>query len=360
MRIALWCVLLGGIPAALVAQDSTATFEEPTPLAVSGFAVGTWTADRNAKDNTFAGSKLAVSLFRPWSDQLYFFGQLTATLLPPADSSSQPGTEVEIDNLIVNWTPSGASQLTLRFGRWDAPVGFERDDEPLNLIPTNSFNFDLARPSKFTGVIGRYVFTPKWNVAAYVVNGWNVGLDNNSGKTGGARVEFIPTEGLSLGVNGVYGPERDHDNASRRSLLSGDLTLDAGAFILGAEANFGRETGDGGGPVAVWDGVAATGFLRLGWTYGLSVRGETLRDRDGLLTGTPQTLASLTISPWYFYRSAQQGIFTAVDRTSFRIPAFSLRPAIRYDHSTVATFPAAGGGFKRDNVTGILELVYVF
>src|SRR2546430_5840209 len=32
---------------------------------------------------------------------------------------------------------------TVAFGRFDSPIGFERDDEPLNLIPTNSFNFTL-------------------------------------------------------------------------------------------------------------------------------------------------------------------------------------------------------------------------
>ena len=56
----------------------------------------------------------------------------------------------EIDNLLVSWTPQRANRWTLAFGRFDAPIGFERDDEPLNLVATNSFNFTYARPVKLT------------------------------------------------------------------------------------------------------------------------------------------------------------------------------------------------------------------
>jgi len=73
-----------------------------------------------------------------------------------------------------------------------------------------------------------------------------------------------------------------------------------------------------------------------------------------------QTLQSLTISPWYFYREAQEGIFSSIERTSFRLPAFSVRPAVRIDHSNQPVFETASGGFRDTNVRGILELVYVF
>ena len=124
------------------AQGGNIPIEETTPLTMSGFAVGLGSYDRNLAQNTALGSKLALSVFRPWSDQLYFFGQLT-THLEQADSGP-PETAIEIDNLIINWTPKRLSTLTLSFGRFDAPLGFERDDEPLNLIPTTSFTFENA------------------------------------------------------------------------------------------------------------------------------------------------------------------------------------------------------------------------
>ena len=34
------------------------------------------------------------------------------------------------------FTPPGASNVGLNFGKLDLPVGFERDDEPLNFLVT--------------------------------------------------------------------------------------------------------------------------------------------------------------------------------------------------------------------------------
>lgn len=359
MRFTLGCVLLCGIVRIAAAQDSTMTFEEPHAVAINGFAVGTYSWDRNARTNTFAGSKIAVSLFRPWSDNLYLFGQLT-TSLGLDETTGAEVTETEIDNLIVSWTPPGATSLNLTFGRFDAPVGFERDDEPLNLLPTNSFNFELARPAKLTGGIARYVASPVVTVAAYVANGWEVALDNNRGKTVGARLDLLPVDGVALGVNALYGPEVAGTDAQQRTLLAADATLQpVSRLIIGLEANYGRQL-VGGGATGTWMGVSGTVFWRLGRSTGITLRGETLRDRDGLASGTAQTLQSLTISPWYFYREAQEGIFSNIERTTFRLPAFSLRPALRIDHSDQPVFETADGSFRNTNVRGILELVYLF
>jgi hypothetical protein len=128
---------------------------------------------------------------------------------------------------------------------------------------------------------------------------------------------------------------------------------------VGLEVNHGRQL-VGGGVTSTWTGAAGTAFWRLGQSVGLTVRGETLRDGGGAATGTAQTLQSLTISPWYFYREAQEGIFSGIERTSFRLPAFSLRPAVRIDHSSQPVFATASGDFRDTNLRGILELVYVF
>src|SRR6267142_895296 len=150
------CVTLGRLGAA---QGGNADLEEKTPLVVSGFAVGLGSYDRNLAQSAALGSKIALSLFRPWSDQLYLFAQLT-THLEQADSGAVE-THIEIDNLIINWTPAKLTALSLSFGRFDAPIGFERDDEPLNLIPTASFTLENARPVKFTGLLARYTVSPK-------------------------------------------------------------------------------------------------------------------------------------------------------------------------------------------------------
>ena len=354
----LWCsLLLAAVAGGAAAQEREVTFTEPKPVTVSGFAVGLASYDRELKQNTAAGSKIAVSLFRPWSDGLYFFGQLT-TSVTPGDSGAT-ATQTEIDNLIVSWTPSGVTALNLTFGRFDAPLGFERDDEPLNLVPTNSFNFELARPGKLTGLVVRYALSPSVSAVLIGANGWEQAIDNNSGKTGGLRLEVTPRAGAAFGLTALYGPEELGTNANPRSLVAGDVTLQPeGRLIIGAEVNRGRQRV--AGVVATWTGGAVTVFRRLGPAVGLTLRGELLDDPQGFRTGTPQTLSSVTVSPWYFYREAQEGIFSAIEHTSFRLPAFSLRPALRFDRSNVAFFPTKAGGPSRSHLSAVVELVYLF
>ena len=356
----LCCGLLATAPLALndaAAQERDVSLAEQPALVISGFAVGVGNYDRNMGTNSVSGSKIALSLFRPWSDHLYLFAQLTTHL--EQEDSGQAQTHVEIDNLIVNWTPPGASALTLSFGRFDAPIGYERDDEPLTLIPTTSFNFELARPVKFTGLMARYTAGPSVELIGLVANGWNNEVDNNSGKTGGLRVLLFPTSGVAVGASALYGPEADGTNGAQRMLLSADATLQpAPKLILQIEGNRGSQRDAGAN--LTWTGAVGTAFWRATRSMGLSVRGEVLDDAGGVTTGTPQTLKSLTISPWYFYREAQEGVFSNVEYTTFRLPAFSLRPAVRFDHSDQPFFEDRSGALRRSNVTALVELVYLF
>ena len=346
-------VLLGALGRRGAAQGGDVDLEEKSSLVVSGFAVGLGSYDRNLAQSAAMGSKIALSLFRPWSDQLYLFGQLTTHL--EVEDSGPPHTHIEIDNLIVNWTPARLSALTLSFGRFDAPIGFERDDEPLNLIPTTSFTFETARPVKFTGLMARYALNPRISVLGLVANGWNQEADNNSGKTAGLKLQVFPVSGLAIAGGALYGPEADSTNGSQRTLLTGDATWQpTNRLILQAEAHRGSQPG------VSWTGVVGQAFWRAGRSTGLTVRGEVLDDPDGAATGAPQTLRSLTISPWYFYREAQEGVFANVEFTTFRLPAFSLRPAVRIDHSSQPVFETKDGSLKRSNLTGLVELVYLF
>ncbi len=350
MRSALWCALLCGVGMSAAAQQRTVTFEEPSPVSVTGFAVGRADYDRVVKSNTFTAGKIGVSLFKPVGDA-YLFAQLT-TALQDGESST------EIDNLLVSWTPHTANKWSLGFGRFDSPIGFERDDEPLNLIPTNSFNFTYARPGKLTGLQVHYTASPRIDIWAVAANGWDVTVDNNRGKTALARVQWIPIPWVTLGVSGVYGPERDSTDAHQRSLLSGDLTIDRGRVILGAEVNLGREQESGGAPT--WRGAAATAFVRLTRSVGLTARYDQLEDSDGLLTATPQILRSVTVGPMWYFSSAREGIFSNIEHTRFHLPQVALRAAVRADWSSAPFFSDATGALQSSNTKGVLELVYVF
>ena len=350
MRSALWCALLCGITTGAAAQDKEVTFEEPQPVTVSGFAVGTADYDRVTRSNTFTAGKLGVSLFKSVGDA-YVFAQLTTAVEDGASST-------EIDNLLVSWTPHTANKWSLGFGRFDAPIGFERDDEPLNFIPTNSFNFTYARPSKLTGVQVHYTASPRVDVWAVAANGWDVTQDNNRGKTALARVQWIPIPWVTLGFTGVYGPERDSSDAHQRSLLSTDLTVDRGRLIVGAEANLGKEQESGGNPT--WRGAAVTAFWRVARHVGVTARYEQMEDTNGLLTGTPQILRSVIVGPMWYFSSAREGIFSNIEHTRFHLPQVAVRAAVRADWSSTSFFADAKGAPQSSNTKAVVELIYVF
>ncbi len=350
MRRASLGALLCALAVRVAAQERQVTFEETPPVTVTGFAVGTATYDRALRANRFGAAKIAVSLFKPAGDA-YLFGQLTT-------SSDGEATETEIDNLIVSWTPHTATRWTLAFGRFDAPIGIERDDEPLNLIATNSFNFAFARPAKLTGAIVRFTASPRVELAAAVANGWNVTGDNNRGKTALVRAQWLPVDRVTIGATAVYGPERDSTDAHQRTLVAPDLTLDLGRVIVGVEVNAGREQDRPANPR--WAGGAVTAFWRLGRTLGVAARYDHLSDADGVVSGTPQVLRSLTVGPMWFYSRAQEGIFSNIEHTRFHLPQIAARAALRFDYSTAPFFADASRGARRTETRGVFELVYVF
>lgn len=351
MRIPAWGVLCWVAVSTAAAQGRPVTFEEPAPVTITGFAVGNAGYDRALRTNDLTAGKIALSLFKPVGDA-YFFGQLT-TALEDGEAST------EIDNLLISWTPHQASQWTVAFGKIDAPVGFERDDEPLNLLPTNSFTYQYARPDKLTGLQVHYTLSPQVDLSLMAANGWNQDVDNNRGKTVVARGEFLPVPWVTVGLAAAYGPEHDSTDAHQRTLWSGDLTLQRGPLIVGTEVNLGRERNPGL-PAPTWRGMAVTGFLRLAETIGVAARYDQMEDPQGLLTGTGQILRSVTIGPVWFSNSAQEGIFSNIEHTTFHIPQIEVRAALRLDRSSAPFFPDRSGGVRTTDTRAVAEVVYVF
>ncbi|HXL34982.1 MAG TPA: outer membrane beta-barrel protein, partial [Gemmatimonadales bacterium] len=186
-------------------------------------------------------------------------------------------------------------------------------------------------------------------------NGWDQEADNNSGKTAGFKLQVFPTSGLAVAAGALYGPEADSTNGAQRTLITGDATWQPMTrLIVQAEAHHGSQQG------TTWTGVVGEAFWRAGRSTGLTIRGEVMDDPAGARTGTAQQLSSVTISPWYFYREAQEGVFSSVEYTTFRLPAFSIRPAVRIDHSSQLVFEKKDGSLVRSNVTALVELVYLF
>lgn len=318
---------------------------EEHQLSITGFGVGEYTYDGKTHDNSLAAGKVAVALFRELTDNLYVFGQLTTSISAPAAPGEEPSTEIEIDNLLVSYTPKGASSLNLTFGTLDAPLGFERDDEVLTFTPSTSFNFELARPSKLTGLFGTYALSRRADITALVANGWDSPIDPNHGKTVGARLGLLPAERSSVGLSVLYGDEGEADATNERLLLNADYAFEPGRdWIVAGEANYGKDIDlpDGGGD-AKWAGAMLLIHRQVSRHWGIAARAEVMDDKDGSRTGVAQTLTSYTLAPIYSIGVGREGIFANITHTTYRIPRFQLRGEVRLNHSDVPFFETSDG-----------------
>ncbi|HEV7366246.1 MAG TPA: outer membrane beta-barrel protein [Gemmatimonadales bacterium] len=366
--------LLGTVPAA--AQQPSDTLDQAIdlgnqsgdlgasdrfPLQITGFGVGNYSYAGRTGENSFSASKVAVALFREITSRAYVFGQLTTALAEPTTPGGEPSTSIDIDNLLFSLVPSGASNVALNFGKIDLPIGFERDDEPLNFLVSPSFNFELARPVKMVGLESTWRLSPTTGVDAFLFNGWDTDLDPNHGKSAGARVEFLPRSGVTLGLSGLYGEEGDPGATNNRYLLNFDYAVQpAWDWVVAGEANYGGDQGvlPTGGD-ATWGGGMVTVLHRFTRHWGLVGRAEFFRDGDGARTGTTQTLESYTIAPLYSLGVGREGIFANVQNTTVRIPRLQLRGEVRYNHSNAAFFDTDSGP-DTWNIEYRLQLVTVF
>ena len=334
------------------------TGEDEHQLSITGFGVGGYTYDGRTGDNSAAAGKIAVALFRELTDNLYVFGQLATSI--SNEGGGEPTTNTEIDNLLVSFTPKGASNLDITFGTLDAPVGFERDDEVLLLTPSTSFNFELARPAKLTGLFGTWTLSRKADLMALVANGWDLPIDPNHGKTVGARLGLLPTERASIGLSALYGSEGEADQTNDRLLLNADYAFEPGRdWIVAGEANYGRDIDLPAGGDASWTSAMLLVHHQVARHFGVAARAEVLDDKDGSRTGQAQTLTSWTIAPIYSLGVGRDGIFADIQHTTYRIPRFQLRGEVRLNHSDVPFF-ATSSGVSQWGVQYTVQLVTTF
>lgn len=330
------------------------------PLQITGFGIGDYSYSGRTGNNSFSASKIAIGAFREITQHAYVFGQLT-TALEAGDPGTDPSTETEIDALLVSLVVPGASSLNLTFGKLDAPVGFERDDEPLNFLATTSFNFELARPTKMVGLQTSWTASPALAISALLFNGWDSDIDPNKGKTGGIRLDVLPSEKVSLGVIGLYGVEGDQGATNSRYLVNVDYAFQpAWNWVIAGEASIAgdRDVFPNGGD-ATWKGGMITAYHRFNRHLGVAARAEVLKDRDGARTGTAQTLESYSIAPQYSLGVGRDGIFANVSHTRIRIPRLQLRGEVRINHSDQPFFETASG-MDNWNIEYRLQLVTTF
>ncbi len=187
------------------------------------------------------------------------------------------------------------SKLQLDAGKFVTPAGAEVIESKDNWNYSRSLLFALAIPYYHVGIRGTYPINDKLSFSGYLVNGWNNGSENNTGKTFALGGTLKPNAKVSLIANYMTGPEQKDDNTNRRNLFDTTLTLTPHKRIsLMANYDYGSDR-VAGVPVS-WSGIAAYAKLQATGNWAITPRFEWLDDSDGFMTGASQKLTELTIT----------------------------------------------------------------
>src|SRR5712691_6190460 len=92
-------------------------------------------------------------------------------------------------------------------GKFVTHIGGETIESIKNRNFSHTFFYTYAIPFQDSGVRMNYAFNSKVYGEFYLLNGWNVTSDNNTGKTVGASIGLTPSAKLSVYANYLGGPE---------------------------------------------------------------------------------------------------------------------------------------------------------
>lgn len=233
--------------------------------------------------------------------------------------------------------------LGIKAGKFVTFQGIEVIESGANPTISRGFLFGLAEPFTHAGALLTYKINAELDVAAGVVNGWDLVVDNNRGKTAVGKIGYTSGE-ILVTASGYAGPEQEGNADNLR--LSGDLTgmVGLGALTLWAQLNGGSEEEaalDGG--TARWFGAGLQPVWRALDRLVVGGRAEVFRDADGARTGAEQTLYNLTVTPSFTLTTG-----------------LVLRGELRVDWSSGDVFMDTDGAVYGNQVVALSEAIYSF
>ncbi|MBV9340207.1 MAG: outer membrane beta-barrel protein [Acidobacteria bacterium] len=294
------------------------------PTTLSGFIDTYYNYNSNQPANLKAGNQL----FNPYANQ---FGLNLIELIldkPPDPNASRTGYHVGLGfgqamNVVNGSDPAGlgfaqylkeayfsylapaGKGLQIDVGKFVTPNGAEVIESKDNWNYSRSLLFYYAIPYFHYGARAKYIFSDKYSLTGYLVNGWNNIVATNSGKTYGLSFGWNPSKKVGFSENFMIGPQLPASrftapagtlpdpggsNSSWRQLWDTVVTYSPSSKLsLMVNGDYGR--GDRvltallmPSPPVSWYGAA--GYVKYAFTskYSLATRYEYFADPDGFQT----------------------------------------------------------------------------
>jgi len=230
------------------------------------------------------------------------------------------------------------SKLQLDVGKFVTPLGAEVIESQDNWNYSRSILFGYAIAFYHVGLRASLPVNDKVSVSGYLVNGWNNGSENNSGKTVAFGATLKPTSKVTWVGTFMTGSEAPDANSPKRSLFDTTLTLAlTPKFSLMANYDYGKE-GE-----ASWWGLATYAKLSPSDTWSVVGRYEYIDDSDGGFMTIGQKAQSFTL-------------------TSDHVVAGGLKTRLefRLDQTDDPFFPDDKGKLEKSQTAFLIGLVYSF
>jgi len=316
MRIPLYTVLLGCLFVRPSNSETPTVPNETTeaprfPMAVSGFIEATGQLNLNRPESH-------VSVLRSYdnkADSLYLNAVHVVVSAAPAegitvvaevDAGSDAAfnrdgnvnaLQFDLQEGYVVYVHSDTA-LGIKAGKFATFMGIEVIEGPDNPTVTRGFLFGLAEPFTHTGAVVTWK-CGAFDVAAGVVNGWDLVTDNNSGKTVVGKATY-GTDAYGATLSFLVGPEQPDTNHSIRRAIDLTCFVSIGEHRVNLQAIYGDDDVDAISPHRVrWRGAGIQPVIAVSEAVSVGSRLEHLGDPDGARTGVAggASVTNVTVAP---------------------------------------------------------------
>lgn len=197
---------------------------------------------------------------------------------PPPETVTGP-SEVwkHVQQAYASWKLPGKRAVVVDAGKFVTTAGAEVIEAKDNWLYTRSILFGYAIPFGHTGVRITAAIDDRLSVQAMIANGWDVGLDNNAAKTGGASVLYADAaSGLTGALTAIAGKEAEDVRVLVDAVIGKKVSE---RLSINLNGDFGKD-GD-----TSWYGAAGMVRVKAADALNLTVRAEHFQDPDGARTG---------------------------------------------------------------------------
>lgn len=270
----------------LTACASVARADWPADLTLGGFVDASYVANPGLGTDGFGLDQAEVDLSRDSGP--------TALRLDLDWSKTGEAWTAAVEQAYMDWRAT--DNLTLRAGRFNAPIGVEALDAPDMYQFSHSLLFDHAAPTNLSG-LQLSTSVGGLDASLLLCNGWDQNDETDDAKTVGLRLAGA-LSGADLGLTVLHGREDVLGPGTRTVIdLDGTLALSE-SLTLALELNHGSVEPAGGDALA-WTGASLSSRIGLGERLGLTLRADWLDDADGWLFGAVggETRMAFTAAP---------------------------------------------------------------